>query len=191
VRLFTGDPADEPVLREIHADTEAHLGPAAAERRVVAERLSTLPELMGSMAAVDTVIGSRYHNVLCALKLGKPTLSIGYAAKHDVLMEEMGLGAFSESASSLDLDRLIEKFVALESRQDALRATMAERNRDHARLLDEQFEVLSRLFFTVPRARPFARTSVPRPDGEEHGSEDLGNRSGEEAGQRGRSRHEV
>jgi polysaccharide pyruvyl transferase WcaK-like protein len=156
VLLFTGDRADEPVLREIHADVEAHLGTEAAQRRVVPENLSTLPELMDSMAAADTVIASRYHNVLSALKLGKPTLSIGYAAKHQVLMEEMGLGGFSECASSLDLDRLIKQFVTLESRRDALTATMAERNREHVRLLDEQFELLSRMFLTAPGGRTAA-----------------------------------
>jgi polysaccharide pyruvyl transferase WcaK-like protein len=152
VRLFTGDGADEPILREIHADVEAHLG-SAADERVVPEHLSTLPELMDSMAAVDTVVASRFHNVLCALKLGKPTVSIGYAAKHEVLMNEMGLGAFSTAANSLELDRLIELFTDLETRRDALAATMAERNREHVRLLDEQFELLSRMFLTVPGGR--------------------------------------
>jgi polysaccharide pyruvyl transferase WcaK-like protein len=165
VLLFTGDRADEPVLREIHADVEAHLGTAAAKRQVVPEILSTLPELMDSMAATDTVIASRYHNVLCALKLGKPTVSIGYAAKHQVLMEEMGLGAFSESASSLDLDRLVEQFTVLEGRRDALTETMADRNREHTRLLDEQFELLSRLFLTAPDART-------DPDADGHRSRD-------------------
>ena len=47
---------------------------------------------MAQMAAVDTVVATRYHNVICALKLCKPTLSVGYAAKNDAADGGMGLG---------------------------------------------------------------------------------------------------
>ena len=83
---------------------------------------------MRAMAPVGTVVATRYHNVMCALKLSKPTMSIGYAAKHDVLMADMGLSEFCQSARSLDVGRLIEQFTELESRSAQLRRTMAERN---------------------------------------------------------------
>jgi len=109
---------------------------------------------MGRIAMVDTVVGSRYHNVLCALKLSKPTLSIGYAAKHEVLMRDMGLGDFSEPARSVDLDRLMTKFKTLERDRDTLVTTLNERNAEKSRLLDEQFAALSRLS-AAPAHRTF------------------------------------
>ena len=75
---------------------------------------------MQQLASVDTVVATRYHNVLCALKLAKPTLSIGYAPKFDALMAEMGLAEFCQSARSLDVDRLIKQFTELESRSAQL-----------------------------------------------------------------------
>jgi len=142
VRLYTTDREDLPVLRAVLADVRAQ---RADNPDIEADPVSTLPDLMRGLAAVDTVVGSRYHNVLCALKLSKPTLSIGYAAKHEVLMRDMGLGDFCESARSVDLDRLIAKFEILERDRDILATTLDEHNAEKTRLLDEQFSALSQV----------------------------------------------
>jgi polysaccharide pyruvyl transferase WcaK-like protein len=140
VRLFTGDVADDPVVEEILA---------AVDGDVVAEPLTTLQDLMRQMSEVDTVVGTRYHNVLCGLKVGKPTLSIGYAKKNDVLMAAMGLGEFCQQASSIDSDRLIEQFESLERRRDELTAVLADRNRETRERLDDQFAALSKAISAV------------------------------------------
>ena len=44
------------------------------------------------MAPAGTVVGIRYHNLIAAAKLGKPAISVSYSAKHDVLMDDLGLG---------------------------------------------------------------------------------------------------
>jgi polysaccharide pyruvyl transferase WcaK-like protein len=142
VRLYTTDRGDQPILRSLLADVRAQ---RTDQPDIETELVSTLPELMRRLATVDTVVGSRYHNVLCALKLSKPTLSVGYAAKHDALMRDMGLGEFCEPARSVDLDRMIVKFETLERERDALISTLNERNAEKARLLDEQFVALSRV----------------------------------------------
>ena len=142
VRLYTTDQEDAPILRELLADVRAQ---REDDPDIEAEPVSTLPDLMRRLATVDTVVGSRYHNVLCALKLSKPTLSVGYAAKHDALMRDMGLGEFCEPARSVDLDRMIVKFEILERERDALISTLDERNAEKARLLEEQFLALSRV----------------------------------------------
>ncbi|HVW41035.1 MAG TPA: polysaccharide pyruvyl transferase family protein [Amycolatopsis sp.] len=136
VRLFTGDQADDPVVAEILSDVDR---PDA----VTYEPAVTLHDLMRHMAGVDTVVATRYHNVLCALKLGKPTVSLGYAAKNEVIMDQMGLREFCQNARSLDFDRLVAQFTELEKRRDQFADTMAECNREHKRLLDEQFAALS------------------------------------------------
>lgn len=138
VRLFTGDLADEPVLEEILADVNR-------PDLVTAEPAVTLHDLMAQMAGVDTVVATRYHNVLCALKLGKPTVSISYAAKNDVVMREMGLGDFCQSASSVDFDRLVSQFTELEKRREQFVDTVIEQNRENVRRLDQQFAALSAL----------------------------------------------
>ena len=49
---------------------------------------------MHQMAETRIVVATRFHNVVCALKMKKPTISIGYASKNDVLLAEMGLAEF-------------------------------------------------------------------------------------------------
>jgi polysaccharide pyruvyl transferase WcaK-like protein len=118
VRLFTGDHVDETVAERIIEEV-----PSAT-----LVRTSTLDELMAEMAKVDRVVASRYHNVLVALKLGKPTVAVGYAAKCDALMAELGLGEFCQSIRDLDVDELVKQFTALEERDAELRAVLADRN---------------------------------------------------------------
>ena len=136
VRLFTGDKADDPVVAEILADVDR-------PDVVSYEPAGTLHDLMRQMAAVDTVVATRYHNVLCALKLGKPTVSLGYAVKNDVVMTQMGLREFCQNARSVDFDRLVAQFTDLEKRRDQFVETMAGQKRENVRLLDRQFAALS------------------------------------------------
>jgi polysaccharide pyruvyl transferase WcaK-like protein len=147
IKMFGGDNLwDDSLVHEILADLHAHR-PQLEPMCAVAAPARSLDELMREMASVGTVVAIRYHNVLCALKLCKPTLSISYARKHDLLMADMGLSEFCQFANSLDVDRLIEQFTELRSRSAQLTKAMAERNADKARLLDQQFTKLSAVLF--------------------------------------------
>jgi polysaccharide pyruvyl transferase WcaK-like protein len=133
IRLFPGDNRwDGSVAAEILADLRVHrpdLEPIWAAAGVV----TSLDALMREMAPVGTVVGIRYHNLVCALKLGKPTLSLSYARKHDLLMADMGLSEFCLPARTFDVDRLIERFTELRSRAAELTPairTVARRRRD-------------------------------------------------------------
>lgn len=144
VRLFTGDQADQAVVQEILADVRSSR-PDLDPARVTAPVVSSLDDLMREMSAVRTVVATRYHNVLCAVKLAKPTLSIGYAKKNDILMADMGLAEFCQRADSIDFRLLVEQFTALEHQRDKLTRTMTERNQANAGELRRQFEVLSKV----------------------------------------------
>jgi polysaccharide pyruvyl transferase WcaK-like protein len=146
VRLFVGDEVDDGIVQEILADVRA-CWPGLDPSLVVAERTPTVHDLLRQLATVQTVIATRYHNVLCALRLSVPALSIGYSAKHDVLMEHMGLGDFRQSAVAVDVGRLIEQFTTLESRRDELVEMLRERNRENVRGVAEQFDVLAAAVF--------------------------------------------
>ena len=99
MRLFVGDTndADETVVREIVADLRAHR-PDLDPSWITAEPVSTFADLMRAMAPVGTVVATRYHNVVCALMLSKPTISIGYGEKNAVLMAGTGLAEYCQSA---------------------------------------------------------------------------------------------
>ncbi|MEV6872773.1 polysaccharide pyruvyl transferase family protein [Amycolatopsis sp. NPDC051128] len=147
IRLFTGDVSDEKVVRDIFAalaDERPGLPPGA----VVFDKAGSLAELMGQMSTVDAVVATRFHNVLCALKTGTPTISLGYATKNDVLMAQMGLGSdFCQTADGFTVDQLVKQLEELLRRADGVKATLADRGTKASLLLEEQFDVLSTRFF--------------------------------------------
>lgn len=155
VRLFVGAHEDCAVVRSILADVREHR-PDAVASQVTAAPIAGLPELLRQMSAVDIVVATRYHNVLCALKLGKPTLSVGYAPKNDALLSAMGLDGCCQDARSLDVDRLIAQFTALTARRPEVERALVERNRENVRLLEQQFDELTAVLL------PAAAAGLPR-----------------------------
>jgi len=155
VRLFIGDTnnADEHVVKEIMADLRAHR-PDLDPAWVVAEPVSTFAELMRTMESAGTVVATRYHNVVCALMLSKPTISIGYGEKNAVLMAGTGLAEYCQSVKSLDVGRLIEQFTDLEGQAARLRKTVTEGNAAKAPLVERQLAELSAVLFQAPAPAP-------------------------------------
>ncbi len=152
VRLFGGDGKfDSEIAERIQADLREYR-PEIEPSRVTVAAVSTYPELIREMAPVGMVVATRYHNVMCAVKLCKPTISLGYSRKFISLMTDMGLAEFHQFADSLDFDRLIEQFKELESRSPQLQQKMADRNAANVRGLQEQFGVLSALL--LPAGEP-------------------------------------
>nr|WP_180218785.1 polysaccharide pyruvyl transferase family protein [Streptomyces albus] len=155
VRLLTGDACDAPVVAAILDAVDSPL--------VTAAEADSLTDLMTHMAAADTVVATRYHNLVCALKAGTPTLALSYAAKSDALMEGMGLGAYRHPAREIDTDRLLAQFRDLEKHSAELRRTLTERNQAAARRLADQFAALSTALFpaTDHHAPAPARRETP------------------------------
>ncbi|MFE1910775.1 polysaccharide pyruvyl transferase family protein [Streptomyces anandii] len=167
VRLLTGDECDAPVVAAILGAVDSPL--------VTAAEPASLADLMKETSAAGAVVATRYHNLICALKTGTPTLALGYAAKSEALMERMGLGAYCHPAREVDADRLLEQFRELEKRAPELRRTLAERNRVAADQVDSQFRALTAALFPAapgegrPGARPGAQAGPDahgRPDGQ-------------------------
>ena len=155
VRLLIGDAngSDDDTAQEVLAGVRAQR-PDLESSRVVAEPVSSLADVMRELAMAGTVVATRYHNVVCALRLSRPTISLGYSAKHEALMADMGVPESSQSANPLDVDMLIERFVELESRSTKIRQVLEERNLASEQRLDEQFSALSALLFPAREPLP-------------------------------------
>jgi len=148
VRLFVGDTngSDDRVVQEILADLRESR-PGLDPSQVVAEPTVSFADVMREMSPCGSVVAIRYHNLVAALKLSKPTISISYSPKHDVLVSEFGLSGFSQPVNALDVDRLIEQFTGLGRRSQELRQMMKERNAANEQVLDAQFAELSAVLF--------------------------------------------
>jgi polysaccharide pyruvyl transferase WcaK-like protein len=156
VKLFGGDSKfDYEIAENIQADLRRYR-PDLDPSRVTVATASSYPELITEMAPVGIVVATRYHNVMCALKLCKPTISLGYSQKFICLMADMELGEYHQFADSVDVDRLIQQFKELVATKAELQQHMTARNEAHRRSLADQFAVLSRLLLPSSKPTPAA-----------------------------------
>jgi polysaccharide pyruvyl transferase WcaK-like protein len=77
------------------------------------------------------------------LKLGKPTISVGYAEKNDALMAEMGLSSFCQHVERLDLDLLIEQLSRLIADRERYERRIRKANLACQERLDRQDSLLT------------------------------------------------
>lgn len=106
VVLVNGDGVDDKVAEEVLARCR-RLDPRLSPEAVQVRRCRTFLELTEEMARAEIVAGSRFHNVIAALRIGRPTIAIGYAPKSRHLMEAMVGGSYSVDLVELDADRLV------------------------------------------------------------------------------------
>ncbi|WP_074078344.1 polysaccharide pyruvyl transferase family protein [Microvirga massiliensis] len=130
VRILMGETTDQRAVDDL-LDAISVEHPTLEENRIDAEPANSLHDLMRQMAETDVVVATRFHNVVCALKLGRPTVSIGYARKNEVLLSEAGLGEFCQTVENLDVDRLKRQFNTLLLNREHYEHAIQETN--HAR----------------------------------------------------------
>lgn len=129
VRLLIGDERDETAVRDLLQQHGAELqGWSAA---ITAERTGSLDEVLEQMARTELVVVTRYHHVIAAVMRHVPVISLGYSAKNQAAMREVGLQRYCQHVERLDIDRLTRDFRALWDDRHRHAAQLAH---DHARL---------------------------------------------------------
>ena len=112
---------------------------------------------MRQTALVDAVVATRYHTIVCALKSAKPTVSIGYAEKCEILMTDMGLSRIlptSRSRSTSASSKINSRNWT--ARAGELRAMLAEKRGAWRAKVEVQFARLTDSLFPtaqVPKRR--------------------------------------
>jgi polysaccharide pyruvyl transferase WcaK-like protein len=161
VRLFIGDTdgSDETTVREILADIRA-FRPELDDSWVVAEPVSTFSDIMEALEPVGAVVATRFHNLVAAVMLSKPTIAVGYSSKHNALMSDMGLAEFSHSIESLDVSALTCQFLEMERCSEKLQHSLSIRTAKKAALLEKQFDELDAVVFGRSATEHVDRASV-------------------------------
>jgi len=127
IRLLIGERrTDTQSVRDL---IEA-MGPAElskAGERLVASEMECVQDVLHEIALTDMVVASRFHNLVFALLLGRPVVSLGYSAKFEALMQEMTLERYCQSVEDIDIDRLCEQVHDLASNHAAAVASISAR----------------------------------------------------------------
>lgn len=164
IRLLMGDGTDQRAIDDVQRFVAEHRPSLPADHLHVA-KCSTLHDLMCEIVETDVVVATRFHNIVCALKLGRPVLSIGYADKNDALMAEVGLARFCQAMKSLDVDLLIQHFTELTDELSSWRKVLdAVQPRYRSHLLHQEKVLAAQLFrrCSQPTWRPIPVSCAQR-----------------------------
>lgn len=111
IRILVGEASDATASTEL--ETALRQGWPEARNRLRADPCTSLHMLMEQIADTDIVVATRFHNIVCALKMGKPTISLGYARKNEALQNDVGLVDYSQHIETFAVDRLTQQFEQL------------------------------------------------------------------------------
>jgi polysaccharide pyruvyl transferase WcaK-like protein len=142
VRILHGDVKyDGTVRRDLKAKLEKQ-GFRYGDAGIVDEDISSVADLLGQLALTDVVVSPRFHNLILALMLNKPVLSISYDPKSDALLEAVGLGRYCQPIDNLKVDALVDQFIELEGRLEKIKLLLRQKTEEYRKLLDEQYRLV-------------------------------------------------
>ncbi|MFT3731430.1 MAG: polysaccharide pyruvyl transferase family protein [Hyphomicrobium sp.] len=118
VRLLTGQASDQIAIDDTIKAIERQRPQFVQNERIIAEYAVSLDSLMRQTMTTDIAVVTRFHNVVCAIKVGVPVIATGYSGKHLHLLEGAGLGEYFQDVESLDVDLLINQFKKLEAHKE-------------------------------------------------------------------------
>jgi polysaccharide pyruvyl transferase WcaK-like protein len=152
IRLLTGDASDWAAVEDLK---KYRLSSGATvpheQNRIIAVRTFDLGGLMEQINETGAVVVTRYHNLVGALKLGRPAISLEYSSKNQALMTEMGLDEYCQHIESFDVALLKRQFSRMFDKRSDVRRRILKCEVDFRERLSAQEIVLADLL-CVPMA---------------------------------------
>jgi polysaccharide pyruvyl transferase WcaK-like protein len=141
IRLLIGEVSDRNASEEFKSLLKASLD-QYDEQRIIDQAALSVEQLLPQIAATDMVVATRFHNIVLALLLNKPVISISFHHKCTSLMEEMGLSDYCQDINHMDAGRLIEQFQDLEKNAEKLKPVIRQKVEQSRKALDEQYSLI-------------------------------------------------
>ena len=141
IRLLIGEVSDTSAAKEFKSLLKASLG-EYDEERIVDQATFCAEQLLSQLAATDTVVATRFHNVLLALLLNKPVIAISFHHKCASLMSQMGLSQYCHDINHMNAGKLIEQFQDVERNAEKLKRAISERVAQSRKALGEQYSLI-------------------------------------------------
>jgi polysaccharide pyruvyl transferase WcaK-like protein len=145
VHLLTGEiPTDQRPVQDVLQYLRSAVDLETRSRVRVPEIIAP-DDVFAAIAATDLVVATRFHNVISALLLGRPVLSLGYSKKNDVLLAEMGMGQYCQAVGDFSVEKLQQQFQALAARAGETAANICSQVNSYRALLHAQYDRLAAL----------------------------------------------
>jgi polysaccharide pyruvyl transferase WcaK-like protein len=140
VRLLIGNRgSDVRTVRHLREALASH--PRAAGGLVAAD-IQTHDDVLREIGASDLVIAARFHNLLKAVLLGRPAISISYARKNDELLRAMGLEDYCHPIERFDPARVLAQVQRMAAMSRPPVETIERRVTEYRSALATQFDRL-------------------------------------------------
>ena len=140
VQLLVGDGADDLAVDALVAELGVERPTEHWAGRIRFAPVESMVELLVQIGRTDLVVATRYHNLVGALMMGRPVISIGYADKNADLMKDVGLGAYCHHVDTFSPDVVLDDLDQLLAQWDQLAPVVERRVADYGRQVDAQFE---------------------------------------------------
>ncbi len=139
IRVLIGERSDQRAVDRLMDDLRACQDVGSVDGSVVVQEVSSFADLMNGVAQTDVVVATRFHNVVASLMLGRPTVSVGYAAKNADLMTQFGQGEHCHHVETATAESILEdvRFVVLEA--SGIATSMAHIADRYADVVNEYF----------------------------------------------------
>ena len=144
IRLLIGEVSDSSASEEFKVLLRVSMG-HYDENRIIDQPAGSIKQLLPQIAATDIVVATRFHNVVLALILNKPVISISFHHKCASLMKEMGLSDYCQDIGHINAGRLIEQFQELQRNADELKPLIRQRVEQARKALDEQYNLIVKM----------------------------------------------
>ena len=141
IRLLIGEVNDRNASEEFKSLLKASLD-QYDEQRIIDQAALSVEQLLPQIAATDMVVATRFHNIILALLLNKPVISISFHHKCTSLMQEMGFSEYCQDINHMDAGRLIEQFQELEKNAEKLKPVIRQKVEQSRKALDEQYSLI-------------------------------------------------
>jgi polysaccharide pyruvyl transferase WcaK-like protein len=141
VRFFIGEERDRLAIQELREIIDKN-GVVYSEDHIIEESISTLDDLMFQLEKTNLVVASRFHSVLLAQLLNKPTLALSFHDKIDSLMADSQLTEYCLSIDDFDVETLKERFLAIKENQILVKNQLSKRTQQYREALDKQYDSL-------------------------------------------------
>jgi len=141
LRLLIGDQMDVPALEKFKTELSQTLTPRELTR-ISGEPAVSARHLVEQLAETDLVVGTRFHNVLLALLLSKPSIAVTFHHKCSGLMEEMEVSEYCQDIHGLTLEKLTMKFCAIESEAAKITAHLSKKVLQNRAALNLQYRII-------------------------------------------------
>lgn len=142
VRVLIGDVLYDSPVKEDLIELLRKRELKYEDGQFIDEPILTVEQLLSQLGKSDIVVSPRFHNIILALMLNKPVISLSHNEKFDSLMAELEFAEYCQHIDHLDIDSLIERFMKLEKNAEKLRPLIRQKIEEYRRALDEQYNII-------------------------------------------------